>query len=117
MVEGGVYYFEQEDNLTGKAVYRLRLREVSDNRIVFDVENTSPIRYLLLTIFRPADLQTVYFLDRDTQDVWRYYSLVRTGKNANGLAAGKQASSINRAVAMFRRMAGLPTDLEPPAAR
>jgi hypothetical protein len=114
---GSSFYFEQTDNVTGKAIYRLQVREVSDGRIVFGVENASAIQYLFLTIFHPADLQTVYFLDRETQDTWRYYSLVRTGRNASGLAAGKQASSMNRALALFRRLAGIPTDLEPPAAK
>lgn len=117
MTVGAVLYYEQLDNLSGKAVYRMHIAEASEGRIVFDVENVSTMRYFLLTLFRPAELQTIYFLDRDSQDVWRYYYVVRTGKNASSLTAGKQASSINRAVAFFRHLAGLPGDLEPPAAR
>ncbi len=30
-------------------------------------------------------MQSIYFLDRESDDVWRYYSIVRTGKNANQL--------------------------------
>jgi hypothetical protein len=114
---GAVMFFEQLDNLAGKAVYRMHISEVSENRIVVDVENVTTLKYLFLTLFRPGELQTIYFLDRDAPDVWRYYSVVRTGKNASGLTTGKQASSINRAVAFFRHIAGLPGDLEPPAAR
>jgi hypothetical protein len=114
---GTVVFFEQLDNLAGKAIYRMHISEASENRIVVDVENVTTMKYLMLTLFHPGDLQTVYFLDRDAPDVWRYYSVVRTGKNASGLTTGRQASSINRAVAFFRHLAGLPGDLEPPAAR
>jgi hypothetical protein len=62
-------------------------------------------------------MQSIYFLDRESDGVWRYYSIARTGRNASRLAAGHAASSINRAVAFYRALAGIPTDQEPPAAR
>jgi hypothetical protein len=62
-------------------------------------------------------LQSMYFLDRESDSVWRYYSIVRTGKNANGLIAGNESSSINRAVAFYRHIVGIPTTQEPPGAR
>jgi hypothetical protein len=42
---------------------------------------------------------------------------VRTGKNANGLIAGNESSSVNRAVAFYRYLVGIPTTQEPPGAR
>jgi hypothetical protein len=59
------------------------------------------MRYLLIPIFHPGDLQSIYFLERESQDVWRYYSIARTGKNANALTAGHEESSVNRAVAFL----------------
>jgi len=115
--EGKELYFEQVDNLSGKAIYRLRIEEVSENRLVFEVENVSTMRYFFVTLFRPGEMQSIYFLDRESENVWRYYSMARTGKNASRLTAGHAASSINRAVAYYRRLAGVPTDQEPPAAR
>jgi hypothetical protein len=114
--EGKSLYFLQEDNLSGKAIYRLRIHSVSPDRLVFDIENTSTIRYFLWRLFRPGEVQSIYFLERESRDVWRYYSLARTGKNASSFTAGHDASSINRAVAFFRYLAGIPTDKEPPAA-
>jgi hypothetical protein len=70
-----------------------------------------------VTLFHPGGLQSIYFLDRESENAWRYYSIVRTGKNANGLIAGNEASAINRAVAFYRYVVGIPTDQEPPAAR
>src|ERR1035437_2736832 len=117
MKEGKVLYFEQVDNLSGKAIYRMHIIEASARRLVFDVENVSTMRYFLIPILHPGDLQSMYFLDRKSDSVWRYYSIVRTGKNANGLIAGNESSSVNRAVAFYRHLVGIPTAQEPPGAR
>jgi hypothetical protein len=117
MKEGKVLYFEQVDNLSGKAIYRMHIVEASARRLVFDVENVSTMRYFLIPILHPGDLQSMYFLDRESDSVWRYYSIVRTGKNANGLIAGNESSSVNRAVAFYRHLVGIPTAQEPPGAR
>ena len=117
MREGKALFFEQADNLSGTATYRMRVAEASADRLVFDVENVSVMRYFFLTLFDPGEMQSVYFLDRESDDVWRYYSIARTGRNASRLATGHASSSINRAVAFYRSLAGIPTDQEPPAAR
>jgi hypothetical protein len=75
------------------------------------------MRYLFVPVFHPGEMQSIYFLDRESANTWRYYSIVRTGKNANSLIPANEASSINRAVAFFRWLAGIPGDQEPPAAR
>ncbi len=115
MGEGKDLYFQQEDNLSGKAIHRIRIRSASPDRLVFDTENISTIRYMLVPMFRPGGMQTITFLDRESDDVWRYYSITRTSRSANLLTAGYEASSINRAVAFYRYLAGIPTDKEPPA--
>jgi hypothetical protein len=114
---GAVLYLEQVDNLSGGATYRMHITEASPDRIVFDVSNVSTMRYFLLTLFHPGEMQSVYFLERESESVWRYYSMVRTGRNANRLTKGHEASSINRAVAFYRSLAGIPTAQEPPPAR
>jgi hypothetical protein len=115
--EGASLYFQQSDNRSGKANYRMRVESVSPDRLVFETENISTIRYLLVPLFRPGEIQSMYFLEQESPGVWCYYNIARMGKNANTLVAGHDASSINRAVAFFRHWAGIPTDQEPPAAR
>jgi hypothetical protein len=117
MKEGQVLYYVQVDNLSGKATYRMHIVEASADRLVFDVENVSTMRYLFITLFDPGEMQSIYFLDRESENVWRYYSIVRTGKNANRLTAGNESSAVNRAVAFYRYLVGIPTGQEPPAAR
>jgi hypothetical protein len=117
MKEGNVLYFEQDNNLSGKAIYRMQIVKASDDHIAIKIENVGSIRYLLVPMLHAGDLQSVYFLDRESGDTWRYYSIVRTGKNANRLIGGNDSSAINRAVAVYRHLLGIPDNTEPPAAR
>lgn len=116
MEEGRTLYFRQEDNLFGKAVYRMSIIHASPDRLVFETENAGPVRRLLVTLFPPGGVQSLHFLEREPQGIWRYYGIMRTGKSANPLTAGHEASYVNRAVAFYRFLAGIPTDREPPAA-
>jgi hypothetical protein len=68
-------------------------------------------------VLHPGDMQSIYFLDRESENVWRFYSIVRTGKNAVRLIAGNESSAVNRSVAFYRNLVGIPTTQEPPAAR
>src|SRR5690242_13658190 len=65
MKEGKEVYFEQVDNLSGKATYRMHIAKVSADRLIFDVENVSTIRYLFVPVVHPGEMQSVYFLDRE----------------------------------------------------
>ena len=117
MGEGKILYFEQVDNLSGKAIYKMHIAKASADRLVIEVENVSTMHYLFIPLFPPGELQSVYFLDRESENVWRYYGIVRTGMKANRMIARNESSAINRAVAFYRYFTGIPTDREPPAAR
>lgn len=117
MRAGKTLYFEQVDNISGKATYRMYIAEASADRLVIGVENVSTMHYFFLPVFRPGELQSIYFLERESENVWRYYSIVRTGINASRIVAGNESSAVNRAVAFYRHFVGIPTDREPPAAR
>jgi hypothetical protein len=115
--EGKVLYFEQADNLSGKTTYRMHIAVASADRLVFDVENVGTMRHLFIPVLHPGEMQSIYFLDRESDNVWRYYSIMRTGRHANRLILGNESSSVNRAVAFYRYLVGIPTGQEPPAAR
>jgi hypothetical protein len=117
MTTDATLYFEQVDNLSGKAIYRMHVADASADRLVVAVENVSTMRYLFVPVFHPGEMQSIYFFDRESATIWRYYSIVRTGARASRLIADNEASAINRAVAFYRYFVGIPTDQEPPAAR
>jgi hypothetical protein len=91
--------------------------EAANDRLVFDVANVTLMKYLIIPLFHPGEMQSIYYLERESETVWRYYGMARTGKNASSLTVGHEASWINRAVAFYRHVAGIPLDQEPPAAR
>ncbi len=115
LVAGRTLYYRQSDNLSGGAIYKLSILEATPDRIAFAVENLTPLRFLFVTAFHPGEMQSVYFLDREPEGIWRCYGILRTGKNSSSLS--NEASTVNRAVAFFRHLAGIPDTEEPPAAR
>lgn len=115
-----LYYWLKEDNPTAGVVYRTLVRERTPSRLVFETVNVTPVKARLL-IFRaeiaaPGEYRQLYYIERESDDVWHYYSLVRMGR-ASSLAGTSAANYRNRAESYFRYLAGLRMDREPPAAR
>lgn len=117
MRSGRDLYFAQRDNRSsGEVVYRVQVRQASGDRIIVAMENVTGVRLLLVTLFPAGSLQTVYILERQSGDVWDYYSLGRTATSSSVFTAGFGASYANRAIAVYRHIAKLPEDAIPPAA-
>lgn len=115
---GRTFYFVAADNRSGKdAVSRLHVTTADSEHLVVETENVTPLRWAFLTYAVPGNFQTWYFLDRDSDGTWRYYSLTRV-LYASSLFGSviPNKSYINRAEAMFRHFVGLPTDRDPPVA-
>ena len=117
MKNGNVFYYEQTDNLAGEIIYRMTVLQASDSRLVFSVENVTTVRHSFIPLLHPSELQSIYFMERESDNVWRFYSIVRTGKRASRLIAGNESAAVNRAVAFYRYFVGIPMTQEPPAAR
>lgn len=113
---GAQFHYWIDDRRSGSVVYRMQVMLRTPERVVLASENLSPVRLLAITLFPPGALQTVDFLERRGPGVWGLYSLTRIDERASGLSEGHEASSINRAVAFYRHLAGIPTDQEPPGA-
>lgn len=112
-----VYFLQDDSRSSGPVVYRLRLLESGPKRLVVEIENASPVRTFMVTLFHPGDLQFAYFLEERAPGLWGLYSLLRTGRGASSLSSGHQASYVSRAVAFYRHIAGIPTDQNPPVVR
>jgi len=110
-----VYFAERGGRGASEAVYRMRVRESSAERIVLDTDNVTPIRWWGLTLFGTGDLRSVYIMDQQEPGIWSYYSLTRVG-GKNWVTADHDKSYVNRVVAMYRHLSGIPSDLEPPPA-
>jgi len=110
-----IYYFEV--GRSGRAVHRLTVLERTAGRFVLASENVTPIRGILTTAFEPGALQSVTFVDRLGPATWGYYQVIRATEGASSMALGAESSYVNRLNALYRDMAGTPTDREPPASR
>ena len=103
-------YFEQRDNRSsGRVIYRMKVRESGDDRFVLTIDNVTGVWLFLFRLFGPADLQSLYVLERLGLGRWGYYSLtsVREGLLAGG---GNRASYVNRSMSTYRHITRQPAD-------
>lgn len=118
--EAELYYGLAEDNPTTGVVYQLVIHERTPDRLVFETINVTALRAKLLfikpRIAAPGEFRQLYYVERETEDTWLYYSLVRMGQ-AGSLAGTSEANYMNRAEGYFRYLTGQQMDREPPAAR
>jgi hypothetical protein len=110
------FMWQKEDSIASGMILRSRFEHLAENRVIFKQVNLSESHILWTKILAPDEFETIYFLDHESGDVWRYYSLTRFGAAARPLSDASLASVINRSVAIYRYLAGIPTDREPPAA-
>ena len=116
-VKGAQLYYWEDDARTGSTVYRLTVLESTPDRLVVSGENVTPMRRFYLTLFKPGSLQTLISIQSAGQGLFGVRILTRSGEGSSMLAAGHEKSFVNRAAALYRHIAGIRTDQEPPAAR
>lgn len=110
-----VYFFQQDNRSSDAVVYRMRIDDLSAGRLAISVENVSTVSVFLFTAFDKGDLKSTYIFTRLAPGVWGFYSL--SGAREGAILIGNhEASYLNRALAIFRHMAGLPGDQGPPIA-
>lgn len=107
------FFAQRDSRSTGEVLYRMRVAELSPDRLVIESENASPIKTFIFTLFKPGELHTIHFLTRHPGGVWDYYVLTLI---ASTQSDSHIASLVNRAAALYRYVAGEPTDREPPLA-
>lgn len=112
-----LYFLTSDNRLTKDMVMRLRTKDVGPRSIVLETTNITPVSWLAFTLVPAGDMQTLYFLERQPDGSWQFYSLTRV-LNASSLLSHLVTgpSYVNRSVAMYRYIAGIPTDRDPPAA-
>jgi hypothetical protein len=113
-----LYSWLKDNNPTAGVVYRTTVRVLTPDRLAFETVNVTPIKAKLLLFTReiaePGEFRQLYFVQREQDDVWHFYSLYRIGR-VTTLAGASTASYRNRAEAYFRYLAGLDMSREPPA--
>lgn len=116
LVAGRDYFYAEDTDVSGRDVYHMRVLERTPDRLVMSSENVTPITVAIVTMFPPAALQVMTFLDR-VAGGWALYGITRAAVESSSMVSGYQSSYLNRLDAMRRVLAGIPTDRDPPIAR
>ena len=117
-VEGARLYFVQDAvESLGPIVHELTVRERSAERLVMTTRNVNKGRAYLMPVIDPGGLEGFFMVEREAGSIWRYYSLTRVHLLVPDAMAPPPNDHLNKAVALFRFLVGIPTDTEPPAVR
>ena len=117
LIAGNVlYYFERDENV-GEVVYLLNVVEADEKRLVLASENITAVRQYGLPLFAARSVQTLQVIERLSPTEWGFYQIVFTRGGLNRFVPGHTASYLNRLAAIFRHVAGLRTDQDPPVER
>jgi hypothetical protein len=100
-------YWVKDNSLLGGVVYRLTVRERTDDRLVYEVENETAMTLLMVDAVKPGEFRQLHVFEREPGDAsgeaWRYYAL------ASGRIKWFRPSAqsfISRSDSYFRHMAG-----------
>jgi hypothetical protein len=97
-------------------IYEMVVQTGGSDGVSLVARNLERGRLMGFTVAEPGALASLLTVQRHEGDLFRYYALVAVALSPMASAMVPDASHINRAVATFRYVAGIPTDAEPPAA-
>lgn len=112
-----LYMLADQNDPLDAIVQRLTVIERGSDRLIVELENVSSGHMALMEILPVGGARTLFYMQREVDDIWTFYSLIRVADRAPDLLSPPRASWINRAAALYRWFAGIPTDQEPPPAR
>ncbi len=115
-VTGKEFYYYEIDQRTGRTIHHLTVGQRTSDRVELITENVTPIVYTLFTVFEARGLRTATFIERRGSQEWGYYQTIGVGEGSDFIAVHSASPYVNRLTALYRYMAGVPTDGAPPAA-
>jgi hypothetical protein len=113
--KGAQLFYWENDESNRETVYRLNVYASSSDYFVLANENVTPIKRFVFTIFKPATLQSVMIVQRLSENSFGVYMLSRTDTRASALSEGHESVFVNRSIALYRKLVGAKTGLEPPS--
>ena len=115
-VTGREFFYYEIDPRTGRTIHRLTVNQRTADRVELSTENLTAMKYSMFTIFEPRGLRSATFIERRGPNEWGYYQTIGVGEGSDFIAVHSPSPYINRLTALYRYMAGMPTDGAPPAA-
>jgi hypothetical protein len=111
---GPLFFWQDENTPLGRVTYQMHVRQADRDTVVVEIANALPARAGLFERVPPGRHTFFYRFHRSETGVWSLYGLMRSGSGPRLIASAGRKSYGNRAVALFRYLAGLPTDGTPP---
>lgn len=104
-----IRYWVKDNSLMGGVIYRLTVRERTEERFVYEVENETALTFLTIDAVAPGQFRQLHVFERDggAPDGWRYYALV-VGRIK--WFRPSPHSFISRAAAYFHHVTGAPDE-------
>lgn len=101
-----LFFTEHDNRSSGPVLYRMRVLEMSPDRLVVDTANETGVRLFLMTLFEPGSVHTAFFISRSADDMWTCYAL--SGYRPTTLAGllDNHKSHVNRLIALYGHIAG-----------
>jgi hypothetical protein len=97
-------------------VFETEIREAGPDGFVTVARNVTDLRLMGISIAGPGDLSSMTAVRRTGPGTFDYYSLSAVALNPLAAAMMPDSSHVNRAVATYRYVAGIPGDRDPPVA-
>ena len=114
LIASAVFFLQEENTPLGAVTYRMSTRIVDKQTVVVKIDNALPARAALFTSVPSGHHEFLHTFKRHDNGTWSLYSLMRSGSGPRlGASAGRKSYG-NRAVALFRYLAGERTDGAPP---
>jgi len=111
-----LYFTRSDDRSTRPVIYRMHIYEATPDRVVVRIGNVSPVMSFIVTAFDAGDIRAVYILEKIAQGRWGYYALTVLEEGVMVIGNHDEDYRV-RNVSIFRHLAGIPTDQEPPVVR
>lgn len=118
LVPGPVRHFwAEERGPVGGAIFRLRVLERTPERLVVDIRNQRAVQPLAHPKISAGGYRHLFIFEQEANGVWRYFGMTGLRGSGGAVITWIRGSYLNRAIALFRYVSGVPMEKEPPAAR
>lgn len=114
---GAVLHLLYDDSEpVGPIVNEVTVVRADPDGVTLLTRNVTPAKLMGFEVAGPGDIASMLTVEREAEDLFRYYALGSTALSGLAGRLMPDASHVNRAVAVYRHVAGIPGDKEPPAA-
>jgi hypothetical protein len=110
------YLLYDDDERPGPIIFEIEVREARPDGFVTVLRNVTAMRLMGVSIAGPGDLSNLLSIRRIGPGQFAYYGLSAVALAPMAAAMISDGAHINRAVASYRFLAGIPYDGDPPAA-